>query len=60
MHFKKYMIINCVLGGFIEMGFWSEGGSELMTRKEFLRRLWSKKVMLLKHSPEELPWGYKE
>ena len=31
------------------MGFWSGGGPESTAKKEFLRRLWRKKVILLKH-----------
>ena len=31
------------------MGFWSSGGPELMAKKEFLRCLWCKKGVLLKH-----------
>ena len=44
------------------MGFWSGGDPELTAKKDILRHLWYKKVVLLKHGcrargQKELPWG---
>ena len=47
----SYWILWTVLSSrhLLLMWFWSGGGLELMAKKEFLRRLWCKKVILLKH-----------
>ena len=47
------------------MGFWSDEGLEPMAKKEFLRRFWCKKVILLKcrdrtHGQKELHWSCEE
>ena len=55
-----------VVLSFCVMGFWSgDGGPELTAKKGFLRHLWYKKVILLKHrdrthGQKELHWGCEE